>query len=185
VFPKIKLTKVNINSLKASVQDMVYWDDTLAGFGLKVTPKGCKVFFMLYRTRDGAARLRKYTIGPYGTVTPAIARATAQRVLAARQVGRDPAGVKRQARIKKTLDVIDAVVDSYLVPFASRNRSAGETKRVLNREVLRAWSGRSSGMLSPGTGECAWVHAASPQLKSCPPFLPLRAPDRHGRRPRE
>jgi hypothetical protein len=58
-------------------------------------------------------------------------------------VGRDPAGVKRQARIKKTLDVIDAVVDSYLVPFASRNRSAGETKRVLNREVLRAWSGRS------------------------------------------
>jgi hypothetical protein len=143
VFPKIKLTKVNINSLKASVQDMVYWDDTLAGFGLKVTPKGCEVFFMLYRTRDGAARLRKYTIGPYGTVTPAIARATAQRVLAARQVGRDPAGVKRQARIKKTLDVIDAVVDSYLVPFASRNRSAGETKRVLNREVIRAWSGRS------------------------------------------
>ena len=74
--------------------------------------------------------------------------------------------------------------------LSSRNRSAGETKRVLNREVLRpGQEGRStaspSRMLPPGTGEGAWVHAASPQLKSCPPFLPLRAPDRHGRRPRE
>jgi Arm DNA-binding domain len=86
---KIKLTKTNIDGLQADAQDIVYWDDALTGFGLKVTPKGRKVFFVLYRTRDGSARLRKYTIGPYGTVTPAIARATAQRVLAARQEGRD------------------------------------------------------------------------------------------------
>jgi integrase len=140
---KIKLTKANIDSLRAGVKDTVYWDDALAGFGLKVTPSGRKVFFVLYRTRDGSARLRKYTIGPYGTVTPAIARATAQRVLAARQEGRDPAGEKRQARIKNTLDVLDRVVDSYLLRFASRNRSAGETKRLLKREVLSVWSGRS------------------------------------------
>jgi hypothetical protein len=101
------------------------------------------MFIVLYRTRDGNVRLRKYTIGPYGTVTPAIARATAQRILAARQEGRDPAGEKRQARIRNSLDVIDAVVDSYLLRFAARNRSAGETKRILNREILRNWSGRS------------------------------------------
>jgi integrase len=140
---KIKLTKANIDGLQAGTKDDVYWDDALAGFGLKVTPAGRKVFFVLYRTRDGAARLRKYTIGPYGTVTPAIARSTAQRILAARQEGRDPAGEKRQARIKNSLDVMDAVVDSYLVRFASRNRSAGETKRILDREILRTWSGRS------------------------------------------
>jgi hypothetical protein len=29
-------------------EDVVYWDDALAGFGLKVTPKGRKVFFVLY-----------------------------------------------------------------------------------------------------------------------------------------
>src|SRR5688572_27313180 len=140
---KIKLTKANIDDLQGSAKDIVYWDDALAGFGLKVTPKGRKVFFVLYRTRDGKARLRKYTIGPYGTVTPAIARATAQRILAARQEGRDPAGEKRQARIKNTLDVLDTVVDSYLLRFVSRNRSAGETKRILKREVLSAWSGNS------------------------------------------
>jgi integrase len=140
---KIKLTKATIDRLKAADQDVVYWDDALAGFGLKVTPRGRKVFFVLYRTRNGAARLRKYTIGPYGIVTPATARATAQRVLAARQEGRDPAEEKRLARLKNSQDVIDAVVDSYLLRFAMTNRSAGETGRVLKREVLNAWSGRS------------------------------------------
>jgi hypothetical protein len=48
---KTKLTKSNIDSLQAGARDIVYWDDALAGFGLKVTPKGRKVFFMLYRTR--------------------------------------------------------------------------------------------------------------------------------------
>jgi hypothetical protein len=111
---KTKLTKSNIDGLQAGVEDVVYWDDTLAGFGLKVTPKGRKAFFVLYRTRDGSERLRKYTIGPSGSVTPAVARTTAQRVLAARQEGRDPAREKHQARIKNVQDAIDAVVDSYL-----------------------------------------------------------------------
>jgi integrase len=140
---KIKLTKANIDSLMAAGQDVVYWDDAVAGFGLKVTPKGRKVFFVLYRTRNGATRLRKYTISPCGIVTPAIARATAQRVLAARQEGRDPAEEKRQSRLKNSQDVINAVVDSYLLRFVSTNRSAGETKRILKREALSAWSGRS------------------------------------------
>ena len=139
----LKLMKSNIDDLQAGVWDIVYWDDALTGFGLKVTPRGRKVFFVLYRTRDGAACLRKYTIGPYGTVTPAIARATAQRVLAARQEGRDPAKEKRQARLKDNEDFIDSVVVNYLLRFASRNRSAGETQRILRREVLSAWSGRS------------------------------------------
>jgi hypothetical protein len=49
---KIKLTKANIDDQKASVKDIVYWDDALA------------VFFVLYGNRDGEARLRKYAIGP-------------------------------------------------------------------------------------------------------------------------
>ena len=141
--PKIKLTKASIDGLQAGAQDIVYWDDAIAGFGLKVMLKGRKVFFVLYRTRDWSAHLRKYTIGPYGTVTPATARAAAQRILAARQEGRDPAGEKRQARLKNIRDVIDAVVGSYLLRFAFKKRSAGETKRILHREVLSAWSGRS------------------------------------------
>jgi len=141
--PKLKLTKSTIDGLAPEAADVVYWDDTLPGFGLKVTPKGKKVFIVLYRTKDGAARLRKYTIGAYGPTTPAMARATAQNILAARNEGRDPAGEKRNARRRDVEDRIEEVVATYLVRHAAKIRSGKETKRLIEREVLIAWAGRS------------------------------------------
>ena len=34
----------------------------MPGFGVKVTPKGRKVFIVLYRTGGAGSKLRKYTI---------------------------------------------------------------------------------------------------------------------------
>src|SRR5215216_5143896 len=90
--PKIKLTKSAIDALKPGPKDLVVWDLSLPGFGVKVTPTGRKVFIALYRTRGGRSRLRKYTIGPYGRVTLHHARAAAQRVFAARVYCRSPRG---------------------------------------------------------------------------------------------
>ena len=64
--PRIKLTKSSIDALPAPSADLVYWDAGLPGFGVKVTPKGRKVFVVLYRTGGAGSKLRKYTIGPYG-----------------------------------------------------------------------------------------------------------------------
>jgi hypothetical protein len=61
--PKIHLTKSVIDQLVPGAKDVIHWDDSVPGFGLKVTPKGRKVFLVLYRTRDGFSKLRKYTIG--------------------------------------------------------------------------------------------------------------------------
>ena len=44
-------------------KDTVYWDAGLPGFGVKVTPKGRKVFIVMYRLAGAGSRLRKYTIG--------------------------------------------------------------------------------------------------------------------------
>jgi len=57
---------------------------------VKVTPKGRKVFLVMYRLAGGS-RLRKYTIGPYGRVTLPMAKAQAQKIFATRLDGRDPA----------------------------------------------------------------------------------------------
>ena len=65
--PRIKLTKSAIDALPCSPSDVVYWDATYPGFGVKVTPKGRKVFIVLYRTGGAGSNLR--TIGPYGRVT--------------------------------------------------------------------------------------------------------------------
>ena len=89
--PTIKLTKSAIDVLPTSSKDTVYWDQGCAGFGVKVTPRGRKVFIVLYRVAGAGTRVRKYTIGPYGKVTLHQARIAAQRVFTARLEGRDPA----------------------------------------------------------------------------------------------
>ena len=75
------------------------------GFGVKITPKGRKVFIVLYRAAGAGSRLRKYTIGPYGRVTLHQARAAALKIFAARTEGRDPAAEKQQARYRLVVDV--------------------------------------------------------------------------------
>ncbi len=141
--PTLHLIKSIIDELKPGASDTVYWDDSLAGFGLKVTPRGRKVFIVLYRTKDGFSRLRKYTIGPYGQITLAIARITAQKILAARLEGKDPAGEKRRLRQKIIRDAIEDVIADYRLRHVNAIRSASETNRILDREVLNRWKGRS------------------------------------------
>src|SRR6201984_3098230 len=87
--PRTKLTKSVIDALPTPEADIVYWDRALPGFGVKVTPKGRKVFIVLYRTAGAGSKLRKYTIGSYGRVTLHQARVAAQKVFAAKLEGRD------------------------------------------------------------------------------------------------
>src|SRR5471030_1793642 len=94
--PSVKLTKSSIDAMPTPLADTVYWDAGCPGFGVKVTPKGRKVFVVLYRTGGAGSRLRKYTIGPYGRVTLHQARVAAQKVFAARLEGRDLAAEKRE-----------------------------------------------------------------------------------------
>ena len=72
--PRIRVTKSAIDGLPALSKDAVYWDVGLPGFGVKVTPKGRKVFLVMYRLAGAGSRLRKYTIGPYGRITLPMAR---------------------------------------------------------------------------------------------------------------
>ncbi len=96
--PRVKLTKTVIDALPIPSKDIVHWDTGCPGFGVKVTPKGRKVFVVLYRTAGAGSRLRKYTIGPYGRVTLNQARVTAQKVFAAKLDGRDLAAEKKDSR---------------------------------------------------------------------------------------
>ena len=57
--PTLKLTKSLVDDLKPSATDHVYWDKTLRGFGLKVTPASRKVFIVMYRKTDSRRLLRK------------------------------------------------------------------------------------------------------------------------------
>src|SRR5258706_3220945 len=96
--PRVKLTKTVIDALPIPSKDVVYWDTGSPGFGVKVTPKGRKVFVVLYRTAGAGSRLREYTIGPYGRVTLNQARVTAQKGFAPKLDCRDLAAEEKESR---------------------------------------------------------------------------------------
>jgi integrase len=141
--PRTKLTKSAIDALPAPQSDTVYWDAALPGFGVKVTPKGRKVFIVLYRTGGAGSKLRKYTIGPYGRVTLHQARIAAQKVFTARLEGRDPAAEKRERRRRVVADRVEDLLASFIDQRLSQNRSGAEIARLLRRELGKAWAGRS------------------------------------------
>src|SRR5208337_4486983 len=141
--PRIKLTKNAIDSLPTPKSDVVYWDVAAPGFGVKVTPKGRKVFVVLYRTGGAGSKLRKYTIGPYGRVTLHQARIAAQKVFAARLEGRDPAAEKREANRRVVADRVDDLLEAFIAQRLAQNRSAGEISRLLRREIGKPWAGKS------------------------------------------
>ena len=114
--PRIKLTKSAIDALPTPKSDVVYWDAASPGFGVKVTPKGRKVFIVLYRTGGAGSKLRKYTIGPYGRVTLHQARVAAQKVFAAKLEGRDPAAEKREAKRRVVADRVEDLLESLHRP---------------------------------------------------------------------
>ena len=140
--PRIKLTKSAIDALPTLIRRRLL-GRRLPGFGMKVTPKGRKVFVVLYRTGGAGSKLRKYTIGPYGRVTLHQARVAAQKVFAAKLEGRDPATEKREAKRRAVTDRVEDLLETFIAQRLSQNRSAAEISRLLRREVGKPWAGRS------------------------------------------
>jgi len=141
--PTVKMTKSAIDTFPVTAKDTVYWDAGLPGFGVKVTPRGRKVFIVLYRTGGAGSRLRKYTIGPYGRVTVAMARVQAQKVFAARLDGRDPAAEKANSRRRLVVDRVDGLVESFIVDRLSGLRSGPLVAKRLRTDVLPRWGTKS------------------------------------------
>ncbi|MGD0420665.1 MAG: tyrosine-type recombinase/integrase [Xanthobacteraceae bacterium] len=146
--PRIKLTKSAIDALPTPASDVVHWDTGLPGFGVKVTPKGRKVFVVLYRAGGAGSKLRKYTIGPYGRVTLHQARIAAQKVFAAKREGRDPAAEKREANRRVVADRVEDLLETFIAQRLSQNRSGGEISRLLRREIGKPWGSRSIHQIS-------------------------------------
>ncbi len=74
------LTKSVIDRAKPHAEPYIVWDDELAGFGCKVFPSGKRSFVVRYRLRGSLKRYQP-TIGTYGALTVAQARAEARVML--------------------------------------------------------------------------------------------------------
>ena len=110
---------------------------------MKVTPKGRKVFLVMYRLAGAGSRLRKYTIGPYGRVTLPMAKAQAQKIFAARLDGRDPAEEKKQSRRRLVVDRVDDLVETFIREHVAKIGTSRRITSLLRRDVIPYWGAKS------------------------------------------
>ncbi len=107
------LTKSVVERTQPQVADYILWDSKMTGFGVKVTPKGKRVYFLKYRTKDGTQR--KPAIGEHSeALTCERAREIAKDWLAEVQQGGDPSGERKTLRKSATVsDLCDRYIKEH------------------------------------------------------------------------
>lgn len=110
-----RISKTTVDALNAGSKDTFLWDDKLAGFGVKVTPAGKKVYLFQYRIGGRGSPVRRFTIGAHGNLTPDSARkqAEVQSTLAAQ--GIDPQAEK----VTRTRQAVELAFDKYAERFVN------------------------------------------------------------------
>lgn len=101
-----RITKRAVDAARTRAADSYIWDNELAGFGLKVTPAGRKVYLVQYRLGGRKGRTRRVTIGQHGELTPTYARAEAKRLLREIASGRDPVAERDAAKADKSVAIV-------------------------------------------------------------------------------
>lgn len=131
----VNISKRSVDALKPTEKDAYLWDNRLAGFGVKCTPTGHKVYLAQYRTGGRGSPTRRITLGRHGTLTPDQARLAAERALAGVRLGRDPAGDRAWKRKEST---IAELAQRYLeehVAVHNRPSMAKEARRLVERHI--------------------------------------------------
>jgi integrase len=138
------LTDVAIKNLTRPDRGQVeVWDPRIPGFGVRVSHAGTKAFVLVYRFNG---RPRRLTLGRYPTLKLADARELANDALRALAHDEDPAAKKVKARRSAAADGFEGFVSRFVEMYARpKNRSAGETERLLRREFVSAWGNRPIG----------------------------------------
>lgn len=142
-----KLTKRLVESIAPTEKDSFVWDTEIAGFGLKVTPAGKRVYVLQTRING---RLKRLTIGEHGPITCEQARSETAKLRGAIAGGDDPAAVKAAVKQAPTLSVI---AERYLAEHAAlkkKPRSQHEDRRMLNSLILPRLGSRKVDALNRG-----------------------------------
>jgi integrase len=144
----VKLTVTSVPRLKLArgKHDQIFFDDDIAGFGLRLRDRGSYWVFQYSLGGNGSRLQRRMTFGAYPAMSPPKARERAEQLHAEVKLGRDPAGAKAQA-ISRTGKTFKACLDLYLARRrgggkmrALRPSSYGEIERHLDRNLKRLHS---------------------------------------------
>jgi integrase len=132
---RMKLTKRAVEGLAAGESDLLMWDEAVRGFGVKVTPKGARVYLLQYWF---GGRARRVTIGRHGDLTLEEARRKALALRSAVADGGDPAGIRA---IDRAVPLLAEFAERYLSDHAAVKKkplSLAADERNLRNHILPA-----------------------------------------------
>ena len=121
-----KLTRRAVEALKANGADTVYWDGELTGFGVRVRKSGRKNYVLQTRVRG---KLRWFTIGQHGPITPDEARVAALEILAQAKAGVDPRDADAKRKAEPVMTELGRRFLKEYVPTHCKPSTQGEYRR--------------------------------------------------------
>jgi len=134
--PTINLTARSIAVLKppAPKRQVTYWDDSLPGFGVRVSYKGTKTWVVMYRH---GAIVRRHKLGRVERIDLVDARKRAKQALSAVDDGNDPAANKAAIRAGKTFGEL---ATEYVEQHAKvHKKSWRQDERMIQQVPLPRW----------------------------------------------
>jgi integrase len=134
--PSGKITKRTVDALQPAKKDVYLWDTDRAGFGVKVTPSGRKVYLVQYRIGGKKNPTRRVTIGVHGNLTADEARDQARSILAQVSLGNDPAVEKAKKRKEDTIAELTERYFNEHVKEHNKDSTAKEVRRIIDTKII-------------------------------------------------
>jgi hypothetical protein len=144
-----KLTQLTVDRLQPPKRGRLeIWDTELPSFGLRITAKDVRTYFLMTRVGQGRARrLRRYTVGNAAVLTKvADARAKARDILRRIDEGQDPG---------RTRDDAPDVFRDFALDYLSRRKpnlrpsSYAEYERLVLQNAVPRWGDLRVSELKP------------------------------------
>jgi len=136
--PRINLTAKKFESLKPEAERIEYWDDSLPGFGVRITPKGEKTFCIMYRL---GGKQRRMTLGEYPVLKLADARDRAKDELELVRRGIDPVEEQKrreEAEVHRRIEgfTFEHLANQFLDEYVKQLRSQYEVERSFKEYLI-------------------------------------------------
>lgn len=132
----MRLTRQNVTrlALPPGKSEVLVFDETLAGFGVRIRAGGKRTWVVQYRAGD---KQRRLTLGTVEAVAPDDARERARKVLAAVQLGADPQAEKAANRTRTAL-TLGKVAERYLIRAKAKLRPRSYLE--VERHLMQHWA---------------------------------------------
>jgi integrase len=153
-----RLTDIAVARLNKRTKGYVIWDAAQTGLGIKVTPRGKRIWVEQLRYPGFRCQSTR-TLGHYPAMSPSEARAKAGRWYAWVKAGIDPevaeteekakADAARRAENLKKSHTFAGVAERYVSEHLSGQRRGKVTAREIRSDLIEAWGDRPISDITP------------------------------------